>query len=413
VDPAAWWRAFGDPGLDALIERMHANNTRVGQDVARLAAANARAYAGAASQKPLVAAATSLDHASGPLINKAGDSGTLFAAGLAISWEVDILGRMSGERAAERLDAKAAAAVLDDTRLLMEAATVRRYFEACYAHAAMAEAEREAALWQERKDIAAARVRAGLSPGRDADTVRQRAISSASDAADLRYGYDAARNALAFLVGDDGSPALCVKAMAVAPPVPPDLPSALLENRPDVEAALIHMEAASGRLRSAKRSWLPSFGLTTSGGVVAPTIVELLASSARSFGLDLLLALPLFDGGRHEARVASSKAELELAKVQYRQAMLAALQEVNDALSAVQATEQKLRLAGESLALTEKDVVIVAGQSARGTASRGMLVETRLAASAQCRTALAAQFERIAAAIDLAKALGGGWAQSR
>jgi multidrug efflux system outer membrane protein len=361
----------------------------------------------------LLAAATSLDHASGPLINKAGDNGTLFAAGLAISWEVDFLGRMSGERAAERLDAKAAAAVLDDTRLVMEAATVRRYFEACYAHAAMAEAEREAALWQEREDIAAARARAGLSPERDADTMRQRAISSASDAADLRHGYDAARNALAFLVGDDSSLPLCVTALPVAPPVPPDLPSGLLEHRPDVEAALLRIEAASGRLRSARRSWLPSFGLTVSGGVVAPTVAELLASSARSFGLDLLLALPLFDGGRHEARVASSKAELQLAKVQYRQAMLAALQEVNDALSEVQATEQKLRLAGESLALTEKDVAIVAGQSARGTASRGMLVETRLAASAQCRTALAAQFERIAAAIDLAKALGGGWAQSR
>ena len=410
ADP--WWTAFGDPMLDAIIDRMHANNTRIEQAAARLAAANARAHLGAASQTPTIGLGTSFSHASGPLINKAGDSGNLYGAGLAVAWEVDVLGRLSGDRAAERLDAKAAAAMLADTRLLLEAATVRQYFESRALQLELVEAEATAALSQEQDSIAEARVQRGTLAPADMFAIHQHAITSAKDAAELERRLTASRNALAFLIGDGHATALPAAALPVPPDVPSGLPSDMLARRPDIAAALDHLHAATNRLESAKRSWLPAFSLTTSGGVVAPTVGELLAASARSFGIDLLFALPLFDGGRHAARVAGGKAELDLARAEYREAMLAALRDVNDALAAVQSAATQSQLTNESLNLHERDAALAEGQSQRGSASRSNVIDRQLAVSRQRRAALAAQFNRIAAAIDLTKAVGGGWTRA-
>ena len=410
-DPAgSWWQVFGDPALDALIARMHAGNTHLQQAAARLAAANARARVGTASQAPFVGITATASHEGGPLINKAGDNGSLFTAGLAVSWEADLLGRMAGTRAAERLDANAAAATFADTRLLMEAATVRTYFQAIYLQQAASMAAREAALWQERERIAAARMQNGLSDPLDLGALRQRAFVSAASAAELARTTAETLDALAFLLGDTTPPALVAHSLPAAPAIPAGLPSDVLARRPDIAAALAHVQAAGKRLDAARHNWLPSFGLTAAGGVASPTVGDLLASSARSFGLDLLFALPLFDGGRREAQMAGNKAEADLATAEYHETLLNSLREVNNALAGLEVSKVQVDLAGKGFAISNTALTIVAQRASRGTASQSQLIEAQLLQLHAGNQVLRMQYLQLADVIDFVKAIGGGWA---
>ncbi len=407
TNQTAWWHTFGDAELNALIARMHAGNTTIQQAAARLAGAQARARLGSASRMPQVGLDTSASHSSGPLINDAGGNGSLYTAHVTASWEADLLGRLSGERKADRLDAQASEALLRDATLLMEAETARAYFRTLYLQQAQEAAAHSADLWREREAIATARLSNGLSQQVDLGQLQQRSLASAAEATSLSRQLAEARDELAFLIGETAPITLTARDLPQAPIVPEGLPSEVLARRPDVDAAAARMEAADQRLKSARRSWLPAFTLTASGGAASPSLGQLLSASARDFGAGLLFSLPIFDGGRHKAHVAGSKAELDLAKAQYRGAMLSALREVNDALAAVQSTDQQLHLAEASLAISKAEQTVITRRTANGTASRALLVESQLAGAEQYQAMLRAKYQRLASALELIGALGG------
>ncbi len=407
-----WWRVFADPELDGLIARMHAGNTTILQSAARLAAARAQAHLGAAAGTPRIDLTGGASDASGPLINDAGGNGSLYTARVSVSWEVDLLGRLAGRQKAELLDAKAAEAMLRDAQLLMEAETARSYFETVYLQQAEASAAQQAALWQEREAIAAERARHGFAPEIDLSQLRQRSIVSAAEAAEISRQLAAARATLAFLVGESEPLTTGVTGLPAAPEVPSRLPSEVLARRFDIDAAASRVVAADSRLKSARRSWLPSFSLTASGGTASPTLGQILSASARDFGVGLLFSLPLFDGGRHKALVAGSEAERNLAQAQYRETVLGALREVNDALAAVDASGKQMLMADERQALGQREATIQQRRAGIGSISRAQLLESQIAASRQRQEALSAHFVRLVAAIDLIRAIGGGWAAS-
>ncbi len=406
----AWWKLYGDPALNALIERMHAHNTTISQAAARLSAARARARLGTASQAPFIGADASASQAGGPLINKAGGSGALYTGSVSISWEADLLGRFSGDRAAERLDAKASEALLRNTRLLMEAETTRAYFSVSHLQKSLAEARQSASLWHERELIAAARMRNGLIQKNDLGEIRRSSLAAADSVAALERDINDAQNRLALLVGQTEPVNLATAELPAAPALPAGLPSEVLQRRPDVEAAIAHLEAADQHLKSTRRSWFPVFSLTASGGVAAPSLGQILSSSAQNFGLGLLFSIPLLDGGRHKARVAESGAGLDLAKAQYRETMLASLREVNDALGAVTAADQQSRLAEEDLGIGAAKAETLGRMATNGTASRAQTVEAQLELIKLRQKKQELDYRKLIASVDLIKAIGGAWA---
>lgn len=404
-----WWSIYGDPALNALIDRMHASNTSIAQAAARLSALRARARLGTASQTPFISADVSASQAGGPLINKAGGSGSLITAGVSISWEADLLGRFAGDRAAEKLDAQASGALLRNTRLLMEAETAQSYFTVSHLQNALAQAKQSAALWHEREVIAAARMRNGLIQKNDLGEVRRSSLAKADTVANLEHDLSAAENRLAFLIGDSKFAGIATAELPPAPAIPAGLPSEVLQRRPDVAAAIAHLEASDQRLTSMKRSWFPVFNLTASGGAAAPSLGEILSSSAQNFGLGLLFSMPLLDGGRHKARVAESRAELDLASAQYRETMLTALSEVNDALSAVSAADKQSRLASEDLGISSSKAETIKLMAANGTASRAQILEAQLEVTELQQKRLERDYRRLIASVDLIKTIGGVW----
>jgi len=407
-----WWEQFGDSGLSGLIARMHAGNTGIRQAAARLSAARAAAMAGTARRAPALGLEAGASHAGGPLVNAAGESGDLFTARASAAWEIDLFGRLAGERTAERREADAAEALLRDTTLLMEAETARSYFAARYYAGSVVEAERAAALAGEALAVTERRRQLGLVAPDEVLAARNRLAAARATADALALMRDRARRQLGLLLGEtgapDGDPSEAGQDRE-PPAVPVGLPAELLSRRPDLAAARHRLMAADARLRAAKSGWLPALSLTASGGSAAAGLGQLFSAAAGSFGLGALLSLPIFDGGRGKARIAGRSSERDLAEAQYRERVLVALREVNDGLQALQVRRRDLASAREAARGGAALLATAQQRAANGTIGRLDAIDAEIAA-AQHRLALSQAGGRaMISAVDLFQALGGSW----
>ena len=410
VPGKAWWTVFGDPALDHLIAEAHAGNTHIEQALARVALARSAAKAGAAARMPTATLDGSATHAEGPLVNAAGESGDLFTARLDIGWEVDLFGRLSGERSAQRQDVRSSDALLRDTTLLIEAETARTWFIGRHYAEAAGQAHRICTMLEEAQSIAIQREALGLAPPAAGEAMRRRLDAARARENELALLRDSAWRQLGFLLGQSRAISPGDPGFNRPPPeVPVGLPADLLSRRPDIAAAQASLFAADERLRSERKGWLPVIGLTASGGVASPGLGQLLSAAASSFGLGALFALPVFDGGRHKARVAGRQAQREGAAAAYRETVLRALREVNDGLQTVQA--RRCGLAMASAAEKEGEVLLARGErrAANGTLSRIEAIDIEVGLFERRISRSDAAARALIASVDLMQALGGGW----
>jgi len=409
VADEAWWKVFGDPVLDAIVAKARESNSSIHEAAARLEQSRALLRGAAAARKPQVGGGGSASQRTGPLVNEAGQGGRLLNSGAILSYEIDLLGRLSKSERAVRLDAEASAELLRHARLLVEADTVQTYFEIC-------------ALNEERSILAKAaddqgatlkileqRERNGLATRLAVNRARAEIAAVRSDIDDLdRRRAELAAN-LGLLMGEAPS-TLAVPARLGTPPViPPDIPSAVIARRPDISAGLRSVEAARARIGVAKVSWLPSLSLTGAQGFASPSLGSLLSSATQNFGLGFLFSIPGLDGGRHKARVRSARADLSLASAEYSTQLLTALRDVDNQLSAV-------RILGDRAAtlrsIADDDELLARMLHARyanGLISQLDYVEGLRDVLDHQRTAVQVNIERYVATIGLIRALGGGW----
>jgi hypothetical protein len=127
----SWWKIFNDPVLDAFVEKARTSNSTLQEAAARLEKSRALLRGAAAARTPQVGGNGGVSQRTGPLINESGQSGRLIYPNAGVSYEVDLLGRLSKAKKAARLDATASADLLRFARLLVEADTVQAYFEIC------------------------------------------------------------------------------------------------------------------------------------------------------------------------------------------------------------------------------------------------------------------------------------------
>jgi multidrug efflux system outer membrane protein len=196
---------------------------------------------------------------------------------------------------------------------------------------------------------------------------------------------------------------------AAMPVIPPGLPSALLERRPDIAAAQRAMEASNARIGVARAAMFPALDISASGGGVGGTFPDLFKMSSRSWLLGALLSAPLIDGGRNRANLARSEAVLDESVAAYRQSVLAAFAEVEDNLAGLRI------LAGQAEQI--EDAVVSARRSAAlaqklyeaGRSSYLELLDAQRNLASVERTAVQLRGSRAAATVALIRALGGGW----
>ena len=376
----AWWRAFNDSTLDALVERAAVNNTSVQQAAARLAEARAIARTVDADRSVQVGLGAGANRGAGlDRGNGSKTPGTLITAGANVSWELDLFGRLSGASNAAALDAGSREALLRSARLAVQAEVAQSYLALRALDDERAIVRETVEAYRGTLSLTERRFRAGDLAELDVARVQTEMASTESDALALDRQRAQLEHALAVLTGDVASQFELRSAdwTTALPSIPAGLPSTVLERRPDVAAAQRTMQAAQSRVGVAKAAWFPSIALTGAGGYASPDLGDLFKWSARSWGVGALMSLPLLDGGRREAGVQGASAQLDGALASYREQVLVAFREVEDQLSALRLLEEQSAVQARAVASAKRATVLSDARYRNGYVSQLDLLDAR------------------------------------
>ena len=407
----AWWQAFADPTLNQLITRADQDNQTIQVAAARLAQARALVRAAQAQRMPQLELNSGASRLGGPLINAAGGGGNLFSSTADLSYEVDLFGRLAQASDAATLDAQSREALLQSTRLLVQADVARTYLALRANDAERGVLQQSISAFRDTVRLTQRRADAGYAT--DLDVVRARADLAATEADALGLARLRAEleHALALLVGESASMfSLPESAHAPAlPAIPPGIPSSVLARRADVSAAQRSAMAAQARLGLAQKSWLPSLELTASGGFASPGLSDLFKMSMRAWGVGALLALPLFDGGRREAGLQNAQADVDALVASYRQQVLVAFKDVEDQLSGLRLLADQAEIQHRAVDYAARATELSASRYRNGSISQLELLDSRRTELRNRRQALQVDWARYQATVGLIRALGGGW----
>lgn len=412
-----WWRALGDPQLDALIAEGLQRNPTLDAADARLRQARAQIGTAHAERLPSVSASAGYTGVRLPasmvgdeLGGHYGGSGQAY---LDVSYGVDLWG---GKRAAweAAVDSGHAADVdAQAARLNLSAAIAEAYAQLGYAWRLHDVAGDELARAQKTLDLTGQRRRAGIDSDLQTRQAEARIPAAQQQQQAAQQQIDEARTALAALVGQGPDRGLQIERPQVLNPLalqlPGVLPSALLGRRPDIVAARWRVEAANRQIHAAKAQFYPSLNLTALGGVVSSEVDQLLKSGSTFAFLGPALSLPIFDGGRLRANLDKTDAQYDLAVADYNQSVISALREVADQVNAVRSLARQAAAQQQAVdtARAAHDLADQRYRAGIGNFLDVLSVEEQLLLAQQRLAAL--QSQQILVSVRLSQALGGGF----
>ena len=406
-----WWKVFADPVLDGLVERAGANNTSIQEAAARLAQARALARNADADRAPQIGIGVSAARQAGANTANGTTAATLTAASANLSYEVDLFGKLARASDAASLDAQAREALLQSTRLLVQAETAQTYLALRAIDSERALVRETVAAYQGTLRLTQRRHQAGDIAELDVARVESELASTESEALALDRRRAELEHALAVLVGDAASDfTLGAGEWATTlPQIPAGIPATVLARRPDVSAAQSGILAAQARVGVARAAWFPNLSLTAAGGYASPELGDLFKWSARAWGVGALLSLPIFDGGRREAGVQSAQAQLDATLAGYRGQVLVAFKEVEDQLSSLRLLQEQAQAQARAVTSASRATVLSESRYRNGMDSQLELLDARRSELRNRRQALQVRASQYQATVALIRALGGGW----
>ncbi|WP_243693737.1 efflux transporter outer membrane subunit [Sphingomonas sp. BK235] len=413
--PGKWWEVFADPVLTGLEERVAAGNQDVAAAVARYDQARALARQARADRFPQlgVAADVSRDRVSAgrPLALADAPAYTVGTVGASLAYEIDLFGRVRDSVRASRDDAAASAADVAALTLGLQAQLASIYFDMRGLDARIVLLRETVAANERAFQLTDTRHDGGIASGIDVSRAQTILSSARAELSAVGVARQRDEHAIAVLLGE--APAgftLAVEDRQLAPPaVPAGLPSTLLERRPDIAAAERRVAAANARIGVARSALFPSVTLGAAGGFEAAR-GSLLSASNGFWALGpLSAALAIFDGGRRRAGVQRARGEYDEAAASYRQTVLTAFREVEDALASqrlLAAQERDQRAAAEAAEHTRELALI---RYRDGAADYLEVVTAQTAALDAERALLTVRSQQLQTATDLIRALGGDY----
>lgn len=413
-DLSRWWQRLDDPLLTRLVEEALQANLDLRTAQARLREARARSDIAGSARFPEVGASGSASRSRASEELGGGDSRDLFRVDLDATWEVDVFGGVRRGVEAAEADLEAAQASLQATQVSLAAEVARNYVDVRGLQALLAISRANLESQSETLQLTEWRAQAGLVSVQDVEQARANREQTRAQLPALAASLAAAEHRLDLLLGQ--APGTLHPRLAPAgalPALPASLavgiPADTLRQRPDVRAAERTLAAQTARVGVAEAARYPAFRLTGSIGLEALSFSALGDGGAGTYALLAGVTAPIFDAGRLRAQVEVQDALREQALVAYEQAVLAALQEVEDALvdlarnrergEALQAAVEAARNAA-ALARQRYASGLIDFQAVLSSERSVLVLEESLASN---RT------NAVLALIRLYKALGGGW----
>jgi len=253
--------------------------------------------------------------------------------------------------------------------------------------------------------------RAGIS-GKDAVAQAQTQLKTTqADLIDLIWQRAQFENAIAVLMGQ--APAdfnlAATTVIPALPQIPLELPSQLLERRPDIAAAERSVMAANANIGVAKAAYYPDLTLSMSGGYSSSTFTNWISLPNRFWSVGPQLAMTLFDGGQRSAEVDRTEAVYDQTVAQYRQTVLNGFQEVENYLVQLKVYEDEAGVRTEALMSARESLRLTNNQYKAGLIAYLDVVNVQTTALSNERSVLTLLQSRLIASVQLIAALGGGW----
>jgi NodT family efflux transporter outer membrane factor (OMF) lipoprotein len=409
LERGPWWKLFDDPVLDGLVAQVDAAN----QEVAAAVAAYAQARALTREQRASLFPRVDLD-SSRRVTGGGGDTPTrrTYQFNIGASWEPDVFGRLRLGVETARAGEQIAQADLAAARLAVQGELVADYFALREADVLRALQSQTLAGYRRSLQITRNRYEAGVVARTDVLQAESQLANSEADLLGLERQRATFEHALAVLVGK--APANFSlppdpKWSVQVPGIPPEVPSTLLQRRPDIAAAERRVAQANARIGIERAGFFPSFSLTGSIGSSAASMGELFSASSLAWALGSSVAQMIFDAGATSARVDQARAALDESAARYRQTVLTASQDVEDQLVALRVLQEQQGLrqqANRAADLVEQQVL---NRYEAGQVGYTEVITAQQNAAATRRALVQAQIDRQLAAVALIQALGGGW----
>ena len=332
ADPA-WWRAFGDPQLDAWIDLALARNPDLATAAIRVRRTTLEARLAGNALWPTPSA--NMGTGVGRPLSGIPRSTTENASGnLSVAWEIDLFDRLGAQRDAARFEAEATREDLDAVGLSMVGSTAGLYWQLAFVNERIASAQQSLTYVQRLRELVALQYQAGTVSRLEQREAEQSFAQQQVALSQLLQARTELRQALVVLfdgVTPTGTEPQQLPLVAL-PAVDAGLPARLLARRPDLRAAELRLRASLASSDAATARFYPSLSLTGALGTSSSELLRVLANPVATLGANM--ALPFLNVPEMRLTTAIARARHEEAVVGFRKTLYTALADVERVLSA-------------------------------------------------------------------------------
>jgi len=418
INRGAWWSIYRDQTLDGLERQVNISNQTLKQDEAAFEEARAEVREQQSSFFPSLGVTPQFQH------QKSGGGGfgsggelpiTTYSLEGTATWEPDVWGKIRRSVESSVANAQATAAQLAAAKLSAQAQLATDYFQLRYADSLKLLLDDTVRGYQRSLDITKNQYAAGTAAR--SDVINAEAQLLAAQAAAINVGVQRAQDehAIALLVGKPPSEvSIPPESLAERVPiVPTDVPSTLLERRPDIAEAERQMQQENALIGVQVAAYYPTIDLSGTLGYAGGPATGLFSASNQVWSLMASASQTLLSGGQRSAAVAAARAAYDQSIANYREIVLGAFQNVEDELASLRILGQQIGVNQAAVKAAQQAVEITLNEYQAGTVAYTTVITAQVTLLTDQETALLVQESRMIASVALVQALGGGWDSSQ
>lgn len=409
ADKGQWWQLYQDELLTDMLHRLDASN----QNLAAAEAAWREAQAALGSTRSELYPQLSAQGSSTRSAQGRDEVTKNKNVQLGLSWQLDLWGQVRRQVEAGQARVDASAADWAALRLSLQAQLVQNYIQLRTLDEQIRIVQRNLDAYARVLKITENRYQSGMVTKADTSQALTQLRSTEAQLLDLNSQRRRLQHSIALLLGQPatGFQLSAQAGLPAMPVLPEDIPSSLLERRPDIAAAEGRVMAANAEIGVAKTAYFPSFSLNASGGYRSEQWSGLLNTPNRFWSIGPQFDLRLFDAGARRARSQQAQASYDQQVAKYRQTTLEAIVEVEDALVQLLSLQDEYRVQAQASAAAQEALQLIENQYQAGMVDFLAVSSAQTTALNAERTLLDLQARQLTASVQLMSALGGGWHQ--
>jgi NodT family efflux transporter outer membrane factor (OMF) lipoprotein len=412
-----WWEIFQDSQLNGLEQQINVSNQNLKAAFAQYQESRAALRYVRADYYPTITTSPSATREqysnNRPPHSSTFDGLTFndFVLPINLSYQANVWGRVSRNVESYREQAQASAADLAVVNLSMHATLAVDYFAARTLDAEEKLLKDTVAQYQQAFDLNEDRYRGGLGSEVEVEQARTILETTRAQLVDVGVARAQYEHAVAVLIGKAPADFTLPPLPLTTPPphIPVGIPSELLERRPDIAAAERRVASANAQVGLAKTAYYPLVNIMGTGGLESGSITTLFSGPSAMWSVGASLVQTLFDGGRRRALNDQAKASYDSSVASYRQTVLTGFQQVEDNLAALRILEQEAGVQASAVQAAQRSLDLSNTRYTGGVTGYLEVITAQNAALTDEVTAVNILGRRMASAVLLIQAIGGGW----